>query len=89
MARTAESTIDRAGRVVIPSELREKAGLKPGTPLQVTLRDGHVEIEPLPRRVRIVRRGKFSVAVPEEQSEPLTNDQVTQTLDDLRDERGK
>ena len=51
--------------------------------------DGHVGTEPLPRRVRIVRRGNFSVAEPDEKSEPLTNEQVTQTLEDIRDERGK
>ena len=30
------TTIDRAGRVVIPLAIRQRAGLEPGTPLEVT-----------------------------------------------------
>jgi AbrB family looped-hinge helix DNA binding protein len=46
------TTIDRAGRVVIPAAAREKAGLAPGTELEV-------EVDEL--GVRLVRR----VAPPE------------------------
>lgn len=31
-----KTTIDRAGRVVIPLAIRQRAGLEPGTPLEVT-----------------------------------------------------
>lgn len=80
--------MDGSGRVIIPSDVREKAGLKAGTPLQVVYRDGRIEIEPLPRAVRIVRRGRLSIAVAEDAAEPLTNEQVRETLDDLRLGRG-
>ena len=89
MGRAGESTIDHSGRIVIPNDLCEKAGLKPGIPLQVTFRDGHVEIEPLPRQVRVSRHGSVAIAEPEQDSEPLTNEQVLRTLDDIRHERGK
>ena len=35
------TTIDQAGRVVIPKEIREKAGLTPGTEIDIT-HDGSV-----------------------------------------------
>ncbi len=45
-----KTTIDAAGRLVIPKKIREEAGLKPGTALDVRVRDGVIEIEPeLPR----------------------------------------
>jgi AbrB family looped-hinge helix DNA binding protein len=40
-----ETTIDGAGRVVIPKPIREAAGLKPGTGLRIDYRDGKIEIE--------------------------------------------
>jgi len=78
------STIDSAGRLVIPKEIREEAQLEPGAPLQITFRDGHVEIEPAPREVRIVRKGRVSVVVPVEPGEPLTLATVNETIDRLR-----
>lgn len=79
------STIDSAGRIVIPRDVREAAGLEPGVPLEIRVRDGRVEIEPMPRAVRVVRRGRLSVAVPvEESGERLTNEQVRRTTDAVR-----
>jgi AbrB family looped-hinge helix DNA binding protein len=59
------TTIDAAGRLVIPKEIRREAGLRPGMPVEVRWRSGRIEIEPLPLPVRLVRRGKLLVAVPE------------------------
>jgi AbrB family looped-hinge helix DNA binding protein len=88
MGRAIDSTIDGTGRVVIPAEVREKAGLKEGTPLRVTYRDGRIEIEPMPRGVRIFERGHLSVAIPETPSEPLTNERVSETISGASRERG-
>ena len=52
--------------------------------LEIRCRDGRVEIEPAPREVRLVRRGRLLVAVPKEASEPLSEDAVCRTRDDLR-----
>jgi len=84
MSSTIISTIDAAGRLVLPKEIREAAQLKPGMPLQITVNDGRVEIEPAPREVRIVRKGRVSVAVPVEPVEPLTLATVNETIDRLR-----
>ena len=57
-----KSTIDRAGRVVIPKAIREAAGLKPGAPLKIAYRGGRVEIERDSPKVRLVRKGTVLVA---------------------------
>jgi AbrB family looped-hinge helix DNA binding protein len=57
-----KSTIDEAGRVVIPKAIREAAGLKPGTPLVIEYRNGRVEIERKSPKVRLVRKGSVLVA---------------------------
>jgi AbrB family looped-hinge helix DNA binding protein len=57
-----KSAIDAAGRVVIPKPIREVAGLKPGTALEIAYRDGKIEIEPKISKVRLVRKGSVLVA---------------------------
>ena len=42
-----ETTLDRFGRVVIPKEIRDLLGLKPGEPLQVEQSDDEVILKPL------------------------------------------
>ena len=56
--------MDAAGRLVLPKAVREAADLHPGVPLDVTVRDGRIEIEPAPREVRIAERDGFRVAEP-------------------------
>ena len=43
-----KTTMDRAGRLVIPKEIRREAKLVPGVPLEVKWREGRIEIEPAP-----------------------------------------
>jgi AbrB family looped-hinge helix DNA binding protein len=74
--KPVRGTIDGAGRLVIPKEVRDAASLTPGTPLTIRYIDGRIEIEPEPRAVRIVRRGRVHVAVPVEAGEPLDDDIV-------------
>lgn len=58
------STIDKAGRVVIPASIREKAGLTPGAALEVTADDTGVRIERVAAGPKLVRIGKRLVARP-------------------------
>jgi AbrB family looped-hinge helix DNA binding protein len=88
MAATKELALDRAGRLVIPKEIRDRAGLQPGVPLRIAVREGRVEIEAAPVEVRIERRGLVSVAVPVEPTPELTNEDVTRVRDELRSRRG-
>ena len=81
------TTIDAAGRLVIPSEVRRQAGLRPGMPLEVRWRDGRIEIEPAPIPVRLEQHGRLLVAVPEEPVPPLRAETVEATREALRGER--
>ena len=58
------STIDKAGRVVIPASIRERAGLTPGTALEVTADETGVRIERVAPGPKLVRIGKRLVARP-------------------------
>jgi AbrB family looped-hinge helix DNA binding protein len=79
-----KSTIDLSGRLVIPKAIRKVAGLEPGVPLEVRWREGVVEIEPAPLPVKLTKRGRFLVAVPEKPTTSLTNETVKQTRQQVR-----
>ncbi len=64
--------IDAAGRVVIPKEIRQEAGIEAGMPLQISCREGRIEIEPRRRPIRIEKRGRLQVAVSVEDGETLS-----------------
>jgi AbrB family looped-hinge helix DNA binding protein len=79
-----KTTIDRAGRLVVPKKIREAAGILPGSELTIRVVDGRIEIEPAPLEVRLVKRGSLTVAVPRKRVTPLTPEAVERTLDQLR-----
>jgi len=81
------TTMDGAGRLVIPSDIRREAALQPGTPLEVRWRDGVIEIEPQPLRIKIERKGRLLVAKPAERVPPLRSATVERTRRQLADER--
>jgi AbrB family looped-hinge helix DNA binding protein len=82
-----KTTIDNAGRLVIPKAVRREAGLRPGMPLEVRWRDGRIEIEPEPLAVRLVRKGRLTVAVPSGSAPALRGETVESTRRKLRRER--
>ena len=77
-----KTTIDSAGRLVIPKEIRRNSGLKPGIPLDIRWREGVIEIEPTPLPLKLTKRGRLLVAVPEKPITPLTNETVERTRRD-------
>ncbi len=79
-----KTTIDRAGRLVVPKKIREAAGIVPGSELTIRVADGRIEIEPAPLEVRLVKHGSLTVAVPRKRVTPLTPEVVGQTLNHLR-----
>ena len=83
-----KTTIDSAGRLVIPIEIRREAGIKPGMSLEVRTREGRIEIEPAPLEVKLERRGRLLVAVPQKPVPPLTSGIVEGTRRKLHRERG-
>ena len=78
------TTIDAAGRLVVPKPLREALGLAPGQVVEVSIADGRLEIEPAPTRMRLVRRGRGVLAVPEHRLPPLSAEEVRSTLERVR-----
>jgi AbrB family looped-hinge helix DNA binding protein len=87
MKHGVTATIDSAGRLVLPKEIRDEARLEPGMPLRIAYRDGRVEIEPLPREVRVIRKGRLQVAVPVEKGDSLASDTVRETVKSVRGRR--
>ena len=87
------TSMDESGHLVLPEEVRREAGLEPGMPLEVSSREGRVEVrlvaeaegETAPQQVRIVPKGRLWVVEPVEPGEPLTAEVVRQTQDWIRD----
>lgn len=68
------TTIDKAGRVVIPAAIRERAGLSAGSEIEVTedeLGVRLVRVSAPPRLVRIGRRLVARPTVPPDERPPI------------------
>jgi AbrB family looped-hinge helix DNA binding protein len=89
MIHTMTTTIDAAGRLVIPGPVRREAALEPGMPLDVRWRDGIIEIEPQPLPVSIERRGRLLVARPKVKVRPLGTAAVERTRREISTGRGR
>lgn len=50
-------SVDRAGRLVLPKQLREQFGLHPGSQLELAISHDHVELRPLERKA-VLRQNK-------------------------------
>jgi AbrB family looped-hinge helix DNA binding protein len=85
MISAMTTTIDSGGTITIPQELLDEAGLKPGTPVEITVRDGYIEIEPVTMRIEM--RGRVAVLVPIEPIEGKLVPDIDKIIEDLREER--
>ncbi|MCC6668396.1 MAG: AbrB/MazE/SpoVT family DNA-binding domain-containing protein [Polyangiaceae bacterium] len=79
-----KAQIDSAGRIVVPKALRLALSLKPGQLLEIRERDGMLEIEAASTPMRLKKRGKGVVAVPDKPLPVLTADEVRATLERVR-----
>ncbi len=84
---TMKTTIDQAGRLVIPKDIRREAGIKPGMPLDVRWENGGIAITPAPLPVKLQRKGRLLVAGPAKETPRLSADTVERTRTRLRRER--
>lgn len=79
-----KTTIDAAGRIVVPKALREQLGLDGGRALEIREREGRLEIEPAPTPMALVQRRGGRVALPSRKLPKLTDDIVRDTLEKSR-----
>lgn len=78
------TTIDKAGRIVVPKPMRDELGLNGGTEVEIALVDGRIEIDLIPTPVRLERRNGRLVAVADREMPPLTAEMVRETLEKIR-----
>ena len=78
------ATIDGGGRVVVPKAVRERLGLGPGAEVELTERDGWIEIAPVATPMRLVGKGQHIVAKTDREMPTLTTDQVRRVIDQTR-----
>lgn len=78
------SSIDRAGRVVVPKPIRDALRLRGGEPLEIEERDGVIEIRPAAAEVEIVETPEGPVARPVGDLPPLTDELVRDVLEQVR-----
>jgi AbrB family looped-hinge helix DNA binding protein len=78
------TTIDGAGRVVVPKAIRDELSLVAGQELEIRARDGLIEMDVPSVAVRLEERSGVVVAVPEQELPPLTADEVRHALERIR-----
>ena len=78
------TTIDGAGRVVIPKAVRDEAGLSAGAEIDVHFRDGRIELEPVTVSMRLVKRGQRATIEAEQEMPTLSSADVRAVLERVR-----
>ena len=78
------TTIDAAGRVVVPKTLRDRLGLSEGRVLEIREQEGRIEIEAVATPIALENREGGPVAVPGEALPPLTDEIVRATVERTR-----
>jgi len=79
-----KTTIDSAGRIVVPKSLRQALNLKPGQSLEIRAGDGRLEIEVAATPMTLRKQGKGVVAIPDIELPELTAKEVRETLEQTR-----
>jgi AbrB family looped-hinge helix DNA binding protein len=78
------TTIDAAGRIVVPKRLREEMGLTPGQQLELSVVDGRLEVEHPTTPMRLEKHRGRLVAVADRPMPELTSELVRETLEQIR-----
>jgi AbrB family looped-hinge helix DNA binding protein len=78
-----KTTIDSAGRVVIPKDLREALRLNGGDEVEVTLEGETIELAPAPRQARL-RKGPHGVLTSDLDLPPHGPEEVREALERAR-----
>jgi AbrB family looped-hinge helix DNA binding protein len=78
------TTIDAAGRIVVPKRVREQLGFAAGQQLELSVVDGKLEIEHPATPMRLRRDGGRLAAVADRPMPELTSELVRETLEQTR-----
>jgi AbrB family looped-hinge helix DNA binding protein len=78
------ATIDKAGRVVIPAGIRERAGLTPGAELEISEDDLGIRLERVAAGPKLVKVGRRLVARPTVSRDARPNLDIATLIDDER-----
>jgi AbrB family looped-hinge helix DNA binding protein len=78
------TTIDAAGRIVVPKSMRDELGLSGGQELEITTQDGRLEVVVALVSMKLEERDGVTSAVPSEPLPTLTARQVRETLERTR-----
>lgn len=79
-----KTTIDKAGRVVIPARIRERLGLKPGTEIEILVDDFSLRLVRAVPGTRLARRGKRLVARPIAKGEDRSRIDLVELIEEER-----
>jgi len=79
-----KTTIDAAGRLVVPKALRIAMGLAPGREVDIIFTDGRLEIEVAPLEAHVEMTDGWPVIVPDDEVPPLTNALVREAIEATR-----
>jgi AbrB family looped-hinge helix DNA binding protein len=79
------TTIDSAGRIVVPKALREAMGLAAGREVDIVFTDGRLEIEVVPAEVDLeFPEGELPRIVHRGDPPPLTDEVIRATIEATR-----
>jgi AbrB family looped-hinge helix DNA binding protein len=78
------TTIDSAGRLVVPKPIRERLNLSGGSRVDIIEVDGVIEVRLAPQPVAVDRAGKLPRLRAAADTPPLTVDDVRGLLDETR-----
>ena len=78
------TTIDAAGRLVVPKAVRDAMGLQPGTLIDVTFVDGRIQIEFAPLDAHVDADDWLPRIIPRAAVAALTDDDVRATVEATR-----
>lgn len=78
------TTIDKAGRIVVPKPMRDALGLTGGETVEISARDGRLEVDIAPVAMRLVDQDGAPVAIPAEPLPPLSAELVREVLERAR-----